>query len=94
MVLSFVLGPYIIFNSEDGRKIVSDVQEFYIFFIGFLVAFPFPVNVQQQFISEWVIYLSIFAIFQRRIEQGDDVFRRDLRLDVVDGSQDEAASGG
>jgi len=63
MALSFVLGPYIIFNTEDGRSIENETQEYYVFIIGFLVSFPFTASMQQQFMAEWVVYLSIFTVY-------------------------------
>jgi len=62
MILSFVLGPYVIFNTDIGQQLEGKLQEYYIFIIGFLLALPFEAGIQQQFILEWVIYLSIFTI--------------------------------
>ncbi|MGQ9780669.1 MAG: CPBP family intramembrane glutamic endopeptidase [Nitrososphaeria archaeon] len=63
MILSFILGPYVIFNTEDGRSIENETQEYYVFFIGFLISFPFATSMQQQFVAEWVVYLSIFTVY-------------------------------
>jgi len=60
MIISFVIGPYIVFNSSMGREIAGKSSHFYIFFVG--LAFSFESNMQSLFISEWVIYLSIFTI--------------------------------
>lgn len=60
MIISFVIGPYIVFNSSFGNEIGGKASEFYIFFIG--LVFPFEAKMQILFISEWVIYLSIFTL--------------------------------
>jgi hypothetical protein len=62
MMLSFILGPYVIFNTDVGQQLEGKVQEYYIFIIGGLLALPFTVGIQQQFVFEWVICLSIFTI--------------------------------
>jgi membrane protease YdiL (CAAX protease family) len=62
MILSFVLGPYVIFNTDIGQQLEGQLQEYYMFIIGFLLALPFEAVIQQQFIFEWVIYISIFTI--------------------------------
>ncbi|MCX7759492.1 MAG: CPBP family glutamic-type intramembrane protease [bacterium] len=60
MVASFVIGPYIVFNSSFGNGISGKVSEFYIFFIGLVL--PFKAQMRTLFIFEWVIYLSIFTL--------------------------------
>ncbi|MGD0328910.1 MAG: CPBP family intramembrane glutamic endopeptidase [Nitrososphaeria archaeon] len=62
MMLSFILGPYVIFNTDVGQQVQGEVQEYYIFILGGLLALPFTVGIQQQFVFEWVICLSIFTI--------------------------------
>ncbi len=60
MIASFVLGPYIVFNSSLGEEISNKVSEFYIFFIG--LVFPFKAQMRTLFILEWITYLSIFTL--------------------------------
>ncbi|MEM0053993.1 MAG: CPBP family intramembrane glutamic endopeptidase [Nitrososphaeria archaeon] len=60
MIASFVIGPYIVFNSSFGSEISGKVSEFYIFFIGLI--FPFKAQMRTLFIFEWIIYLSIFTL--------------------------------
>ncbi|MEM1986042.1 MAG: CPBP family intramembrane glutamic endopeptidase [Nitrososphaeria archaeon] len=60
MMISFVIGPYIVFNSSFGSEISGKVSEFYIFFIGLI--FPFKAQMRILFILEWIIYLSTFTL--------------------------------
>lgn len=60
MIASFVIGPYIVFNSSFGSEISGKVSEFYIFFIGLVL--PFKAQMRTLFIFEWIIYLSIFTL--------------------------------
>ena len=63
ILFSIIVGPYVVFNSEEGIRIENSVWPYYyIFFIGFQLALPFPVNIRLQFIAEWVVYLAIFTI--------------------------------
>jgi len=62
IIFSFILGPYIVFNTEEGRQIEGEIDYYYIFVVGFLLVFPFSAVIQQQFISEWVMYIAIFTI--------------------------------
>lgn len=60
MITSFVIGPYIVFNSSLGEEISNKTSEFHIFFIG--LVFPFKAQMRTLFILEWIIYLSIFTL--------------------------------
>jgi hypothetical protein len=82
MAISFVLGPYIVFNSSIGKEIVGKSSDFYIFFIG--LAFSFKSNIQSLFISEWVIYLSIFTILAVTGKEQVSKFLREKRVSMAD----------
>ncbi|MEM3403186.1 MAG: CPBP family glutamic-type intramembrane protease [Nitrososphaeria archaeon] len=62
VVFSFILGPYIVFNTEEGKQIEGEIDYYYVFIVGFLLVFPFSAVIQQQFVSEWVMYVAIFSI--------------------------------
>lgn len=82
MIISFILGPYIVFNSSMGDEIIGKSSEFYIFFIG--LAFPFKSNIQSLFISEWVIYLSIFTLLAVTGKEQISKFFKEKKVFVTD----------
>lgn len=81
ILFSIVVGPYVVFNSEEGIRTENSVWPYYyIFFIGFQLALPFPVNIRLQFIAEWVVYLAIFTMtFFSGTLSFPNVFKKSLR---------------